>query len=261
MKDLKERCDTFSSVLSQFSGTVKHSPSPGPIMENSNAAMTTALNMASSCDKFTKNTAADEFWFYFEDVCMTNNISIKIALILLSNLVAKHPTGPMWFSTYVSPIEHINLTSVKLAFSSQFLPEEAQTDRFQELLEIRYRSSETVRVFSNRFIEKMRLNEIALNSEDAAHSYVKKVNFFKLPASVRRFTGSVDLKSFKNTQELIEKMCKFPGIPEVVKKFSQRCYLRNQLWKCTLCINSRSVEEKKLILRVDLLELQIDSQT
>ena len=110
--------------------------------------------MASSCGKFAKNTAADEFWLYFEDVCMTNNISIKIALILLSNLVAKHPTGPMRFSTYVTHIEHIILSLVKLAFFSQFLPDEAQTDLFQELLEIRSRSAETVGSLSNRFIEK-----------------------------------------------------------------------------------------------------------
>jgi ribosomal protein L32 len=168
-------------------------------------------------------------------VCLTNNIPLKVALILLSNLVSKHPNGPMWFTTYISKAGHSNLSTVKASFFSQFLSDEAQTDRFQELLEIRYRSNETVRSFSNRFIEKMRLNEITLNSEDVAHSYVKKIYFYKLPASVRRFPGAVDLSTFKSTQELIEKMCKFPGVPEDIKKFSQRCYQCNQHVNCSRC--------------------------
>jgi transposase InsO family protein len=149
----------------------------------------------------------------------------------------------MWFSTYVSPVEHLNLSTVKSAFFSQFLPDEAQTDRFQELLEIRYRSNESVRTFSNRFIEKMRLNEIPLNSEDAAHSYIKKVYFFKLPASIRRFPGSMDINSFKSTQELIEKMCKFPGIPDDIKKFSQVCYQCNRQMRCVRCLGPQELTD------------------
>jgi hypothetical protein len=84
----------------------------------------------------------------------------------------------------------------------------------------------------------MRLNEITLNSEDVAHSYVahsyvKKIYFYKLPASVRRFPGAVDLSTFKSAQELIEKMCKFPGVPEDIKRFSQRCYQCNQHVNCS----------------------------
>jgi hypothetical protein len=109
---------------------VNPSPSHGPTKESSNSAMTTAMKMASSCDKFTKNVAPDEFWFYFEDVCLTNNIPLKVALILLSNLVSKHPNGPMWFTTYISKAGHSNLSTVKASFFSQFLSDEAQTDRF-----------------------------------------------------------------------------------------------------------------------------------
>jgi len=166
------------------------SPSSNMSHRSSPNALATALKFAATMKKFDQNLEPDKFWIYFEAQCSNNGVNDDIAGLLLSNLVASHPSGPQWFSSYVSVMTNPTLSQMKSSFARYFITDEIKSRRHQQLLELRYRQGETVRSFSNRFIEALTLNGIKVGASQTDYAYVKEIYFFKLPASVRRYHGT-----------------------------------------------------------------------
>jgi hypothetical protein len=115
------------------------------------------------------------------------------------------------------------LSQMKSSFARYFITDEIKSRRHQQLLELRYRQGETVRSFSNRFIEALTLNGIKVGASQTDYAYVKEIYFFKLPASVRRYHGSLDLNSIGTCLDLIDLTSAFPGVPDDVIFLPQHC--------------------------------------
>ena len=118
--------------------------------------------IAHSAPKFRAGTPGDEYWRGFEDLCTSHSLSSQEAVALLANLINEHPHGYLWFETVVKPIrDHITMASLKEVFFDQFLSKFWKKERFQELIDLSFRPQEDVRSFVNRFMVKLRYNELA----------------------------------------------------------------------------------------------------
>ncbi|EPZ33832.1 hypothetical protein ROZALSC1DRAFT_29514 [Rozella allomycis CSF55] len=152
MNLLKELIEANKSLLEKTTGVVKKNVahSEGKLIF---AKLATGLSKGL---KLTVNTPADKFWKLFDQTIRIRNLNLEQTCQLPDGLIQDHPQGYIWFENVViKNFQDLTPETQKQEFINKFVSPSWRTERHQELFNLNYNKTDTVKSFFAKVEEKI----------------------------------------------------------------------------------------------------------